>query len=160
MRIYLPNLQFHFFVTILTLEVISMNSSFFLQISLLGIKMRNNNEIIEKIKESTAYQGQILWRRSKTLLTKSQSHIPSQYFLLFNLQLCLLAKHSFLYKRKMLYGLMYDMITCVRHLMMFLWLSNNVDLHMDHLRESHLISLENHCNVIYGIKVISLWQCK
>lgn len=75
----------NFFVTILTLEVISMNWSFFLQIYLLGIKMRNNNEIIESVKESTAYQGQTPWRRSKTLLTKSQNFIPSQYFLLLNL---------------------------------------------------------------------------
>lgn len=60
----------------------------------------------------------------------------------------------------MVYGYRFDMIIYVRSLMTFFMTSNNIDSDMDHLCESHLIFLENHCNVTYGIKVISLWQRK
>lgn len=60
----------------------------------------------------------------------------------------------------MVYGYRFDMIIYVRSLMTFFMTSNNIDSDMDHLCESHLIFLENHCNVTYGIKFISCGSVK
>lgn len=74
-------------MTILALKEITMNPSFFFQIALLRINLKEMNEIlVEKVKESTTdHEVRLLEEKARSFISKFQNHFQVQHFLLSDL---------------------------------------------------------------------------